>query len=736
MPSTRCQWGITLGLAILTGVALLGVMRLTIDPSNERLFLRHSDAYRVYQRFLASFGSDETILVALHDPMHSMLLPAGLAAVRALTQALKDTSHVSSVSSLTNARDMARLSITPFGIAAPRLIAGQELSAAQIAAIRTNDLLIGTLLSADLHTAGLLVVPEGTIAAPHVRREWIAAVRLVAAQHAMHGRKTYVAGTPLERNDVTYYLRRDQQLMVPLVFLLLLGITYRIYRVKRLACIPLGCVLLSLTWTMGIVGFAGIPLNLVTSLLPPVIMVVSVSAAIHLINQFITARESGAYGPAAVQQAMRQVGMACWLTSLTTTMGFFSLLVSPVPAIREFAFFAGLGVLLAFGVTMTFVPLALLWSGHMPLERFAHLKQGCIERLLAWLIGWVAAHRRKIMAGTLLILAVLLAGIWHLREGTDIVRALKKHAPLRVSTEFIDRHLTGVNSLELMVRLPDTAKSFDPTFIRQVLAFSQWLRAQSGVTAVHSPWEPLRGVRADLRAHDEQLSVLATLIPFALPLQTWLDVNAKTLRISARVLAMNSDRFLELAQGIEHQAAQQHLPAQITGNNYLLAQMSRSLVHTQIRSLGLAVVLILGTITLALRTWKLGLIAAIPNVIPPVMIFGLMGWCGIALSTATTMIASVALGLIVDDTIHLLYRYRHEKLAGKTISQALEQAVRHTGRALIFTTIILTLGFWVGLVGSFKPTLSFSFLTGLTMVFALLADLFVVPAILLTWDRS
>ena len=118
------------------------------------------------------------------------------------------------------------------------------------------------------------------------------------------------------------------------------------------------------------------------------------------------------------------------------------------------------------------------------------------------------------------------------------------------------------------------------------------------------------------------------------------------------------------------------------------------------------------------------------------MIFGLMGWCGIALSTATTMIASVALGLIVDDTIHLLYRYRHEKLAGKTISQALEQAVRHTGRALIFTTIILTLGFWVGLVGSFKPTLSFSFLTGLTMVFALLADLFVVPAILLTWDRS
>jgi predicted RND superfamily exporter protein len=256
------------------------------------------------------------------------------------------------------------------------------------------------------------------------------------------------------------------------------------------------------------------------------------------------------------------------------------------------------------------------------------------------------------------------------------------------------------------------------------------------VTAVHSPWEFLRQINPDLAASEAQLSVLVALLPFAAPLQRWLDTETHTLRLSARVRAMSSDQFLELAEHVEQQAGQMHLPVEVTGSTYLLAQMSRSLVQTQIRSLLLAALLILGVIALFLGTWQLGLIAAIPNVLPPLMIFGLMGWCGIALSTATTMIASVALGLIVDNTIHLLYRYRHEKKTAQTTSRALIQTVHHTGRAVIFTAIILTLGFWAGVIGSFKPTIYFSFLTGLTMIFALLADLLLLPATLLAWERG
>src|SRR5215470_19543998 len=140
--------------------------------------------------------------------------------------------------------------------------------------------------------------------------------------------------------------------------------------------------------------------------------------------------------------------------------------------------------------------------------------------------------------------------------------------------------------------------------------------------------------------------------------------------------------------------------------------MSRALVHNQVSSLACAVVMILGTITIVLRSWKMGVVAAIPNLLPTVMIFGLMGWLGIELSAGTTMIASVALGLFVDDTIHLLYLYRQEKKTGRRTFDAIEYALHHAGRAVIFTSLILTLGFWAGLLGSFKPTLYFSFLMG------------------------
>lgn len=720
---------IALGLAVLTLVALWGCLQVTTEPSNERLFLRRSDAYRVYQTFRTAFGSDETVLVALHDPEQPLLQPDGLAAIRALTQALTGFQHVASVLSLSTAQDVSRLRMTPFGMAAPNLIAGDALSREQMDAIAANDLVIGTLISSDFHTAGILVHPTDTALAPETLEEWTAALRELVNRHATQGRHTYIAGSPIERHDVAAYLQRDQQLTVPIVFVLLLGITYGLYRQLHLALIPPACVLLALSWTLAVVGFSGIQLNLITSLLSPVIMVVSVSAAIHLINAFLTAQAADMPHTEAVSHALHQVGMACWLTAFTTMLGFFSLLVSPVPAVCEFATFAGIGVGLSFVITITLVPLALLQYGHVPSQQQRYPIMHHIERVLIRCFHWVVAHRLTICCVTLVILAAFLAGIPRLTEGTDIIRALKRTAPLRLSTEFIDHHLTGVNSLELMLALPETGAN--PLFIRQTLAFSTWLRRQPGVTTVHSPWEVFRSLPADYLANDEQLRVLATLLPLSLPLEHWLNAAANALRISVRVNAMASDRLLTLAQDIARHAEQTALDVKLTGANYLLALMSRTLVLTQIHSLAVAIVLILSCITLTLRSGKLGLIAAIPNLVPLLILFGLMGWSGVMLSTATTMIASVALGLIVDDTIHLLYGYRQATQTGLTSSQAMQQAIRHTGPALVITTLILTLGFWAGLIGSFKPTVSFAFLTGLTMIIALLANLLVLPAILL-----
>ena len=198
--------------------------------------------------------------------------------MRHLTHALEALPHVATVQSLTTVPDMGRLRLTPFGLEVPHLVADAPLADTQIAAIRRNDQVMGTLLAPDLHTAGLVVVPDDAVSGSGTLREtWIAAVRALAAQHAVAGRQTYVAGTPIERSDVTQYIQRDQHRMIPLVLLVLAVVTYRIYRVTRFAVLALACVLVSLTWTMGVMGLVGIPLNVITTLLPAVILVVSVS---------------------------------------------------------------------------------------------------------------------------------------------------------------------------------------------------------------------------------------------------------------------------------------------------------------------------------------------------------------------------------------------------------------------------------------------------------------------------
>jgi predicted RND superfamily exporter protein len=500
----RWQWIVVVFLVGATGIALSGMTRLRVDPSNARLLPRQGDDARVYQRFLTTFGSDEDILVALHDPQQSLLTPAGLAIVRRLTQALAGLPHVAMVHSLTNAPDMTKLRLTPFGIAVPRLVPDASLTSEQVQAIQQNAQVIGTLLSPDLHTAGILVVPESVGTSASAREAWLTAVRTVVAQHTGQGQQTYVAGTPLERSDVTHYIQRDQRRIIPLVFLVLLGVTYSIYRVKRFAVLSLSCVLLSLIWTMGGVGFVGVPLNVITSLLPAVITVVSVSVVIHLVNQFIDEAEAGASGAEAVENAVGHVGTACFLTSVTNAMGFFSLPVIQAPAIQEFGLFAGLGVLLAFVATMTFAPLALLHIGRVPPARWLHLKEGHLEAVLDQLAIWVAAHRRVVFLGVVVLLGMMIPGIWQITEGTDMVRALKPDAPLRVSSEFIDQHLTGAHSLELLVEMPDGDELTAPATIQRILAFSHWLRTQPEVTAVFSPWEPLRGVPAEFLADDDQ----------------------------------------------------------------------------------------------------------------------------------------------------------------------------------------------------------------------------------------
>jgi predicted RND superfamily exporter protein len=214
---------------------------------------------------------------------------------------------------------------------------------------------------------------------------------------------------------------------------------------------------------------------------------------------------------------------------------------------------------------------------------------------------------------------------------------------------------------------------------------------------------------------------------------SFLSRDFNRLRMEARMKAVGTEKGGELERRIRDYLGKnwgKEYQVKITGNVVLLGQIAAGLVSNQIESMGFAFLVILGLITLFLRSWKLGLLAAVPNLIPIVGLYGLMGSLGIELSTPTAMISSVVLGLVVDASIHFLYRFRYEFERRKHYLQALHHTYRNMGQALVVATLILVFGFASSVFASFRPTVYFGLLTSFTILFSLVCTLVLLPVLL------
>lgn len=415
---------------------------------------------------------------------------------------------------------------------------------------------------------------------------------------------------------------------------------------------------------------------------------------------------------------IRPLPAPCFFTALTTALGFLSLLSSEIPAVRQFGLYGALGVLIAFAVSATLVPLGLCLLRVSSGASCRH-SRGPMAALLRACARLSLGRSRGVLQTALLLTAVSLFGMAEVRCNTDLVRFLKPEAPLHRDTIFVDGRLGGVNFLEFMLSRQDGGAVTGDADLSLLASFSRQVRGFPDVAGVLS--------LADL-------SPLAWSSPLA---QKLVGRSGKVARISVRLRSMGTDRAAPLvkkalAQGRELFGPDYRLVP--TGSFYQVTEDSTRLVSGQMRSFGLALVLVLGAIGLLFRSVKLTLISIVPNLIPVLWTAGLMGALGIELSTGTAMIAAVVIGIAVDDTIHFLARYRRE-FKGQC-RRTIFRITFSTGRALVISSVVPAVGFWAGCLGSFLPTIYFSLLTGLTIVGALLCDLLVLPACLHLADGS
>lgn len=688
---------------------------ITLDNSPETFFAADEDSRATYDRFERTFGADEVVLVDLRGSSHQR--SADLLALAALTRDLQSLTGVSSAVSLANIFDDGSGPLPPTLDAATIAAVDLEISAVRVYSnlglVRSSPASMAVMLTLDVDrddpTSRTSIVEEIQTTANEYGSDETILVAGLAPTHAAFDRLT----------------QRSLLLFMPLVVLISLVIGFALFRsVKALMAMFLPALS---AVVLGVAGLqlAGQSLNLVTAVLPPLVMAIGFASAIHMVTHYSNVSKRGLPPAEAALQALREKRWPTILGIVTTAVGFGSLALSPVTSVRVLGISSALTLL----VTLFFVAigtptlLALLKPRlHAPAHR----------RLLLERIAIAALHHRPLtLVGVVLITSGVISGASRLQPSINGVQMLDPESPERVAYERLEGEGFGLANFEIWLDL----RTSSPEALRaehdRLRRLADDLEAIPGVTGTFSAADLLdladhRLARAAARGLDRR-QALAELAGegehLALLSRLWSPNGG--LRITA--LAQTADTAGEIVQ--QRQAILSavaviypDVPVQITGHYPLLIGTPEALMDTLTSSLTVTVIIVFALFLLAFRSVGLVLAGMTANLLPVAAVLGAMGWLGVSLDVATIMTGSVVFGLAVDDTFHYLY---HRKTTG-----SIRKAAGIAGQGIVATTMVITLGFASLGFSGFIPVLSFGLLTGFGTLAALGIDAFLLPALL------
>lgn len=740
------KWPISFALILITAITGLAITRLQIDPSMETLFIKSSPEYIYYRQYAEKYGSDQMIAVAMST--QDLFTIENLTQLKKITEAISKMEQVERVLSLSNVMDirpkLVGVKIVP---ALEGVFEGNRNLKELRAESLKNELYLNNLISKDGMIATLLIYMKPAGKDVQKTGLFIENLRTYLDSEKRAGVDFYVAGSPVEQYDFINLIRRDQMVFVPLIALLLILTTFFIYGSFACMILSMSIVFMTLVWTMGTIALLGEQLNLMTSLLAPVIMIIAVVNSIYLINVFFEVRHHHTGLKAAVTTTMQQLGIPCFLTHFTAIIGFISLALSEIPAIKSFGIFAALGTFYSYLVELILTPilfqiLPYRYVGHpseKPQDLMNNILVGFIEKLdVQW--KWL------IILLTAVCIYFSVQGLSKIEVDTNIVKQMKPDLPLAVSTRFIDERLTGVYSLGFVLRRKDGKTFRDYEALSKIDNFKSYLESLPGISKVNSITTVIKKIHEARKDNNHEFykipsnpddlkryfkGILGSDDPGA---EEFISKDMKEIRLEARMRALGTREGAaveESARKYLKDELEKDFEYELTGNIVLLGKIAKGLVQEQVRSFGFALISILILMIIIFRSIRLGLLAAIPNLIPILAVYGLMGYSKIELSTPTAMISSIVLGLVVDASIQFLYRFRMEFEHRHHYLQALHHTCRNMGQSMFVSTMILVIGFSSSVFASFRPTVHFGTLTALTIFLAFICTVVVLPVCIL-----
>lgn len=589
------------------------------------------------------------------------------------------------------------------------------------------------LISNDNTVAGLVLEtnPPDDIAG---RRNLVHEIDLAVSLLRESGWNVNVVGPPVLNVTLDTTSRQQAARLFPAALIVSTGVLVFFLRSIRAVAVALTCAGVTQIITVGTMAAFDRPMNMVTTSMPALVLVLSLAGLVHLLHAYLVSSKNDL--SANVAAAVARTRRPCAISSITTAVGFFSLAAAPMRAVRDFGAFAGFGLLVSFIVTYTLGPVLIR------LLRIPGHSRRTNARLLAISdrVGQAATSKpRRITVGVAALVAAAAIYLPRLHTETNPLNYLPENSAIARAYKMVPEKLTGLYTLEVIV---NTQGSWlDPGMLAKLDTLARQIEAMPEIARVLSPVSYLR----KLNQWDNDFDPDAYALPDTAAtgrrlldeadnpdqIAHFVTPDESSVRLAALVRVMNSSDFRLLCERVESLPEYRQLNAETTGIIRQIVGAQDALVTAQLRSLAIAFLLVFPCIYVGIRSWSLTILALALNAIPVLAAFALMGFANIPLDAATVMVAGITIGVAVDDTVHILCAYQALSTGNTGVASALRSALTQVGPSITATTMTSLAGFVVLLHSEFVPLQRFGLIAGVAMIVAWAADVFVLPAVLL-----
>ena len=714
--------------ALLVGLTLLsvvGLTRLRFDDDYRSVFRSDAPEYVALEEMTDIFGrEDNDLMVVVDGP--DMLAPGSLEFLWRLHQAIGEIHGVESVYSLASLPTVA-----------VRLRRGGPTMAESLTGLRdaisANPLVVDKLLSGDGRTT-ILVAHLGDAALTVQELDLrLTAIRAAIDQVApVDDVRIRLTGIPEIRIDVIRTVQRDQITFNIVAILVAGALGFLIFRrVSALVILGVGPVL-GVVWTMGALGWAGESINVMNNVVPQLVLVIGFTDAVHLLFFFTRCRLKGSSESEAALQAIRHVGVACALTSLTTAVGFASLAFTSVDLVRRFGLACAAGTVLGYIAVLSTVPL--LASTRLGTAAVRSPAGGRPDRVGERIVRALEPATRRpagVVAASTVGAAFLVLCALQVTPDFRFSENLSSASEALEALEHRDAALGGSAPILAWVRWAD-GREFSTAVVNVIEDVHDALAADPDTHATTSVLDLLAasGRRA---AAGAELDALSRIPPDLVG--RWVNPDARSALVAALVHDNGAAALAPMLQRVDERLTtisnrNPDVDIALAGLTVVSTQTSLGMIGDLVRSLAVAAVVIFGVLAVAFRSLRLALISIVPNVLPLVGVGGLLFLTGQPLQYTSVAVLAVGLGLAVDDTIHFLTAYRRGLSERRSANEAVRSALETVGPALCATTALLTAGLATLWLGEMPMVRLFGMLMCALLVLALIADLIVLPAIL------